>query len=143
MTATMTETATRSLFLNLSVKDLERSKAFFGALGFGFNAQFTDENAACMVVGKDCFVMLLQESYFRTFTKKAPCDTSTQSEGLYAVSCVSRAEVDEMADKALKVGGSVANAPADHGFMYVRSFYDLDGHHWELMWMDPNAIQQA
>lgn len=143
MTSPTPDAPSRLMFINLAVKDLEASKEFFGTLGFTFNLQFTDENAACMVVGKDSFVMLLQEAYWQTFTKRKPCDTRTHSEGLYAVSCASRAEVDTLVDRALKAGGKAAMDPTDHGFMYVRSFYDLDGHHWELMWMDANAVQQA
>jgi predicted lactoylglutathione lyase len=129
------------IFVNLAVRDLERSKEFFAKLGFEYNAQFTDDKAACMVVSDKACVMLLAESYFKTFTKKEVCDTSTQTEGLFALSCESRAEVDELVRKALDAGGSLAGDPLDLGFMYGGRFYDLDGHHWEVLWMDQSAVQ--
>lgn len=131
----------RKLFVNLGVKDLERSKAFFAALGFEFNPRFTDEKAACMVVSEEAFVMLLSEPFLKTFTQRELCDTSRQNEGLFALSCVSREEVDALVQKALAAGGQRAMPPQDHGFMYGGSFYDLDGHHWEVLWMDPKAVQ--
>lgn len=137
----MTANRSRELFVNLAVKDLGKSKAFFSALGFTFNEQFTDDKAACMVVSDKAYVMLLAEPFFRTFTKREPCDTRTHTEGLFAVSCTSRAEVDELVRKAIAAGGSPAMDPVDHGFMYTHSFYDVDGHHWEVLWMDPAAIQ--
>jgi predicted lactoylglutathione lyase len=133
----------RQLFLNLPVRDLEKSKAFFSGLGFTFNPQFTDENAACMVIGGDSFAMLLVEPYFRSFTPRALCDTATHGEALFAVSCASRDEVVRLVDKALATGGRPAHPDKDHGFMFVRTFYDLDGHHWEFLWMDPSAVQQS
>jgi uncharacterized protein len=129
--------AQRMMFLNLPVRDLERSKAFFARLGFGFEQRFTDDKAACMVVSDLGFVMLLQDRFFRTFTRRELCDTTRQSEGMLAISCESRAEVDALASTALEAGGSAAMPPVDHGFMYGRSFYDPDGHHWEVLWMDP------
>jgi predicted lactoylglutathione lyase len=131
----------RQIFVNLPVRNLESSKAFFAALGFSFNPKFTDDKAACMLVGSDGFVMLLAEPFFRTFTKREICNTATHSEGLFALSCQSREEVDTLAKTAVAKGGSHAMDPMDHGFMYVRSFYDLDGHHWEVFWMDPKAEQ--
>jgi uncharacterized protein len=80
-------------------------------------------------------------SVFRTFTKREPCDTTKQTEGLFALSCDSRADVDELVQMATAAGGQQAMDPQDHGFMYGRSFYDLDGHHWEVFWMDPKAVQ--
>lgn len=130
----------RQVFVNLAVQDLQRSMEFFRTLGFAFNPQFTDENAACMIVNDGAFVMLLTERYFKTFTKKALCDTDSHAEGLFALSCGSRAEVDEMVRKAVAAGGKHAMDPADHGFMYGWSFHDLDGHHWEVFWMDPTAM---
>jgi len=126
----------RMIFVNVSVHDLAKSKAFFDALGFSFNPKFTDEKAACMIVSDKACVMLLAEPFFSTFTKKKICDTRTHSEALLALSCGSRAEVDEMVKKALAAGGSSAMPAQDHGFMYGWSFYDVDGHHWEVMWMD-------
>ena len=136
----MTHGTTRKIFINLPVRDLERAKGFFAALGFAFNPQFTDEKAACMIVSEEAYVMLLAEPFFRTFTKRKVCDTSTHVEGLFALSCESRAEVDDMVRKAIAAGGSHAMDPQDHGFMYGWSFCDPDGHQWEVLWMDPKAI---
>jgi predicted lactoylglutathione lyase len=133
----------RKLFLNLAVRDLDRSMAFFSKLGFHFDPRFTDEKAACMIVSDEAFVMLLEEPFFRTFTRREPCDTTRHTEGLFALSCQSRAEVDEMVKTAVGAGGQYAMEPQDHGFMYGWSFYDPDGHHWEVMWMDPAAAQPA
>ena len=132
----------RKIFVNLAVRDLPRSMDFFRTLGFDFDRRFTDEKAACMVISADAFVMLLAEPYFRTFTKREICDTSRQTEGLFALSCGSRAEVDDIVKKAIAAGGRHAMDPQDHGFMYGWSFYDLDGHHWEVLWMDPQALPQ-
>jgi hypothetical protein len=131
----------RKIFVNLAVRDLNKTMAFFSSLGFTFNRQFTDDNAACMVISDEAFVMLLAEPFFRTFTKREPCDTTRQTEGLFALSCDSRSEVDEMVNTAIAAGGSQAMDPQDQGFMYGRSFYDIDGHHWEVMWMDPAVVQ--
>ena len=133
----MTTTTARKLFVNLSVHDLPRTKAFFTKLGFTFNPQFTNDEAACMPLSEDAFVMLLRRDRFKDFTKKEICDTSRYTEGLFALSCDSRAEVDAMVNTAIAAGGTEATDPQDHGFMFVRTFYDLDGHHWEVMWMDP------
>jgi uncharacterized protein len=135
-------TPTRKIFVNLPVRDLQRSMAFWSQLGFEFNRQFTDEKAACMVLSEEAYVMLLTETFFKTFTDRKICDTSTQTEGLFALSCASRAEVDEIVGKAIAAGGSHAKAAQDHGFMYGWSFYDLDGHHWEVLWMDPKVVQK-
>jgi hypothetical protein len=129
------------IFVNLAVRDLERSKEFFTKLGFELNPKFTDDKAACMVVSEQASVMLLTEPFFRGFTKKEPCDTSTHTEGLFALSCESRAEVDQLVKTAIAAGGKPAMDPMDHGFMYGWSFYDPDDHHWEVMWMDPKAMQ--
>jgi len=131
----------RMMFVNLPVRDLPRAKAFFGKLGFTFNPQFTDEKAACMEVSDVGFVMLLQEAFFRTFTSRELCDTTRQSEGLFALSCGSRSEVDALVRTALEGGGAPAMPPQDHGFMYGWSFYDPDGHHWEVLWMDPQVAR--
>jgi predicted lactoylglutathione lyase len=138
----MSVSPARKLFVNLAVRDLDKSKAFFSTLGFAFNPQFTDDKAACMIVSGEAFVMLLREPFFKTFTRRELCDTSRQTEGLFALSCSSRAEVDDLVHKALAAGGSRAMDPQDHGFMYGWSFYDVDGHHWEVVWMDPKAINQ-
>jgi predicted lactoylglutathione lyase len=136
----MASPASRKVFVNLPVRDLKKSMRFFEGLGFTFNPQFTDDNAACMVFSDEGFAMLLAEPFFRTFTRREPCDTTGQSEVLIALSCASRAEVDEIVDKALATGATIAMPPQDHGFMFVRTFYDLDGHHWEFLWMDPSQI---
>ena len=129
----------RKIFVNLPIRDMERSKAFFGALGFSFNPQFTNEQGACLVVSEDLFVMLLVEPFFLTFTKKPISDARKSTEVLVCLSCESRAEVDELVKKALAAGGAAPNAPQDHGFMYGHGFEDPDGHVWELVWMDPSA----
>ena len=131
----------RKMFVNLAVRDLKRSVDFFTKLGFTFNQKFTDENATCMIVNDDAYVMLLVEPFFKTFTKRQICDTKTQTEGLFALSVGSRAQVDEMVKTAVAAGGSHALDPQDHGFMYGWSFYDPDGHHWEVFWMDPKEAQ--
>ena len=132
----MTKT-TRKIFVNLPVQDLGRAMEFFRSLGFDFNMKFTDDKAACMIVSEEAFVMLLTEPFFRTFTKRELWSRDTETEGLFALSCTSRAEVDEMVSKAIVAGGKHAMEPTDHGFMYGWSFYDLDSHHWEVYWMDP------
>ena len=130
----------RQIFVNLPIKNMEKSQAFFKSLGFSFNPQFTNEQGACMVVSEDHnYVMLLVESFFQTFTKKAIADATKTTEVLVCLSCDSRAEVDELVRKALAGGGTSPNPPQDHGFMYGHGFTDLDGHVWELMWMDPTA----
>jgi uncharacterized protein len=139
----MTTNGSRKIFVNLAVRDLKKSMDFFGKLGFGFNPKFTDSNAACMIVSDEAFVMLLGEPFFKGFTKKEICDTTKQTEALVALSCVSRAEVDELVKKAIAAGGKHAMDAQDHGFMYGWSFYDLDGHHWEVFWMDPKAAEQG
>jgi predicted lactoylglutathione lyase len=132
----------RSLFLNLPVKDLAASVDFFTQLGFEFNPQFTDENATCMVISDTAFVMLLVEPFFQTFTDKAIADATTVIEAITAISAESRDEVDELVGKAIEAGGLTTGRDAqDHGFMYQREFYDLDGHKWEVLWMDPNFVQ--
>jgi len=136
----MATNGSRKLFVNVGVKDLKRSMDFFNALGFKFNPKFTDQKAACMIVSEEAFFMLLTEPFLKTFTKKDLCETSSRNESLFAVSCASRAEVDELVKKAIAAGGTHAMPPVDHGFMYGWSFYDLDGHRWEPMWMDPAAV---
>lgn len=135
---------TTKFFLNLPVADSKRSRAFFEALGFEFNLKFTSENAGCMVLSEQAYVMLLEVPFFKTFTKREICDTRTHSEGIFAFEVESREAVDAIVKKAFAAGGSAAMPPTDHGFMYGWSFCDPDGHHWEVFWMDPNAaVQQA
>ena len=131
------------IFVNLPVKDLPRSVAFFTRLGFTFNPRFTDHNATCMIVGENIFVMLLVESFFKTFTKKALCDATRSTEVLVCLSCESRAQVDERVAQALAAGGAAPNEAKDHGFMYQHGFEDLDGHLWELIYMEPTADSLA
>jgi uncharacterized protein len=133
--------ATRELFVNLRVADLEKSKAFFSALDFTFNPQFTDENAACMIVSENAYFMLLTDAFFRRFTTRELADTANVTEALYAFSCDSREEVDRLTQKAHAAGATTAMPPQDHGFMYSTSFYTPDGHHFEVLWMDPATIQ--
>lgn len=130
----------RKIFINLPVRDLKKSVAFFSKLGFEFNAKFTDENATSMVVSEEAYVMLLVEKFFQGFTDRKICDTSASTEALICVSAESRAEVDALVKRAFEAGGKPAKEAQDHGFMYGWSFYDLDGHHWEVMWMDPAAL---
>lgn len=131
------------IFVNLPVKDLEASKAFWGKLGYSFNPQFSDDTAACMIISDTIFAMLLTEPKFKEFTKpgKEIADATRTTEVLLALSAESREKVDELADGALAAGGSPAKEPMDYGTMYGRSFTDPDGHHWEVMWMDPAASQ--
>ena len=130
------------IFVNLPVKNLDRSVEFFTTLGYTFNQQFTDENATCMIIGEDIFVMLLVEKYFKTFIKKEIADASKTTEVLICLSADSREKVDEMVNKAVTAGGIVYKEPQDHGFIYVHAYQDLDGHLWEIMWMDPAAIKE-
>ena len=130
----------RKIFINLPVQDLDRSVAFFTALGFSFNPQFTDANATCMVVSDDIFVMLLVKPFFQGFTGKTIVDASQATEVLVCLSCESRAEVDALVAKALAAGGTAPRPPQDHGFMYAHGFEDLDGHIWELAGMDTSAL---
>ena len=127
------------IFVNLPVKDLDRSKAFFSALGYQFNAQFTDENAACMVICDDSiYAMLLVEDFFKTFTSKPIASAHEVTEVLTCLSCDSREEVDTLVAKAIAAGGKAPRPPQDHGFMYAHGFEDLDGHIWELAYMSGN-----
>jgi predicted lactoylglutathione lyase len=135
--------AGRMLFVNMPVADVERSKAFFAKLGFSFNPQMTDESAACMLVGEHAYVMLLQREKFSEFAKLPIADPTTHTLALYCFSVASRDEVDTVGAAALAAGGSEADEAEDLGFMYSRSFYDLDGHGWQVMWMDPAAAQEA
>jgi predicted lactoylglutathione lyase len=130
----------RKIFVNLPISNMERSQAFFRSLGFSFNPQFTNDQGACMIVADDIFVMLLVEPFFQGFTKKPVADAKKSTEVLVCLSCTSREEVDDLVRKAVAGGGSTPVPPQDHGFMYGHGFEDLDGHQWELMYMDPNAV---
>jgi predicted lactoylglutathione lyase len=133
----------RMLIPNLAVEDLDRSVAFFTGLGFEFDSRFTDDTATAMIVNEQATVMLLTKSKFEEFTTKELVDASRHTEAIIALSADSREDVDAFADKALATGGSPAKEPMDMGFMYGRSFADPDGHHWEIFWMDPAALEQS
>jgi predicted lactoylglutathione lyase len=128
------------IFVNLPVKDLEKSMAFFTALGFSFNPQFTDEKAGCMIISDSIFAMLLTEPYFQTFTKKAVSDAKAATEVLIALDTNSKEEVQQIIAKAEKSGATIYSEPQDHGWMYVHSFADLDGHQWEIIYMDQSQL---
>jgi uncharacterized protein len=130
------------IFVNLPVKNLDRSVEFFTKLGFSFDKQYTDETATCMVVSEDIFVMLLTEEKFQTFTPKQICDAGKFTEVLVCLSLETRAKVDEMVAKAVAGGGSTYNEPQDHGFMYAHGFQDLDSHIWELIYMEPTEVKE-
>jgi predicted lactoylglutathione lyase len=130
------------IFVNLPVKDLEKSKEFFLKLGYSFNQQFTDEKAASLVISEHIYAMLITEPFFKTFIpNKEIADTAKTKEVLVALSTNSKEEVDELTNKAIAAGGRQFREPEDHGFMYARSFEDLDGHVWEVIWMDPGFVQ--
>ena len=138
----MTQPKTRKIFVNLPVADIKRSNAFFEKLGFKQNPQFSGEDTTCLVLSEEGYVMLLQTERFKTFIKKPISDARQQTEALFSFSVDSREEVDQLVTLALEAGGSPAMPPQDHGFMYGHSFQDPDGHHWEVFWMDPSAIQK-
>jgi predicted lactoylglutathione lyase len=130
------------VFINFPVKDLEKSKAFFAQLDYTFNPQFTDESAACMVISDTIYSMLISEPKFKTFTAKEIANGHATKEVIVCLSCESRKQVDETISKAVTGGGKAWPAePLDYGFMYYHGFEDLDGHHWEIMYMDPAYVQ--
>ncbi|WTW96449.1 VOC family protein [Streptomycetaceae bacterium NBC_01309] len=129
------------IFVNLPVKDLDKSKKFYSALGYTLNEQFSDENTASFVISDTIVVMLLKEDKFREFSTKPVADAGAVTEALLCLSAESREEADRIAELALSSGGSKAKEPLDMGFMYGRSYLDPDGHHWELAYMDPAALE--
>jgi predicted lactoylglutathione lyase len=131
------------LFVNMPVADVQRSRAFFAQLGFSFNELFSDETSACMLIGEQAFVMLLSREKFAEFSKLPIADPTTHALALYCFSVSSRDEVDSVGAAALAAGASEADGAEDFGFLYSRSFFDLDGHGWQVMWMDPAAAQQG
>lgn len=131
------------IYVNLPVKNLDKSKDFFAKLGFSFNQQFSDDKAACLVIGENIYAMLLTESYFKTFTQKPVSDAKKSTEVLLAIDAESREKVDDLVQKAVRAGGQPYREPQDHGWMYERCFADLDGHQWEVIYMDKNALPQA
>ena len=128
------------IFVNLPVRDLPASRAFFGALGYRANLKFTNDDAACLVISDTIYVMLLVEPFFQGFTRKTICDARTHTEVILCLSADSRSAVDELVHKALAAGGSEPMEAKDYGFMYQRSFQDLDGHLWEVVHMDEDAM---
>ncbi len=128
------------IFVNLAVKDLQKSIDFFSKLGFSFNPQFTDEHATCMIISENIFAMLLTENRFKDFTKKDICEAHKNTEVLLAIDAESKEKVDEMIKNAVDAGGLIYMEPQDHGWMYGHSFADLDGHQWEIFYMDEKAI---
>lgn len=132
----------KQIFINLPVKDLKKSITFFKKLGFKFNPQFTDDKAACMIIGENMYSMLLLEKFFKSFTKKKVADAKKTTEVLIAIDVKSRKDVDRMVKKAVVEGGSLYNKPQDHGWMYGHSFADLDGHQWEVLYMDESKMPQ-
>ncbi len=136
----MASNGSRKMFVNLPVTDLDKSIEFFTKLGFTFDARFTDETATAMIVNDEAVVMLLVQDRFKDFTKKELVDATTHTEAIMALSAESREDVDAFADTALEAGGSPANDPMEMDFMYGRSFQDLDGHLWEIFWMNPSAL---
>lgn len=131
------------IFVNLPVKDLDKSMAFFKAIGFSFNPQFTDKTAACMVMSEDIYAMLLTHDKVKQFTGKQIADAHKTTEVLTALAVESKAKVNELADKAVKAGSKEPRQPQDYGFMFARSFEDPDGHIWEVFWMDPTHVQKG
>ena len=142
-TSRRSTTVATQIFVNLPVKDLKKSVAFFTKLGYTFNPDFTDDNATCMIVSDNIFVMLLVESYFKTFTAKPVSDATRSTEMILALSTESRAAVDDLVSKAVAAGGVTPMPAKDHGFMYQHGFQDLDGHLWEVFFMQAGAPQQA
>lgn len=128
------------IFVNLPVKNLDKSVAFFTRLGYSFNPQFTDKNATCMIVDDNIYVMLLVESFFKSFTPKPICDARQSTEVIVCLSCGSRDDVDDMVYKALAAGATTPKKPLDMGDMYQHGYQDLDGHLWELMYMQPHVV---
>jgi predicted lactoylglutathione lyase len=129
------------IYVNLPCKDLPASKAFFEALGYRFNPQFTNESGACLVLGDKLFAMLLTEDFARGFTSKPLVDAKAATEVLVCLSCDRREEVDALVAKAIAAGGTAPRAAIDHGFMYAHGFEDLDGHIWELVYMPATPPQ--
>jgi predicted lactoylglutathione lyase len=130
----------KQIFINLPVTDLKKTMAFFEKLGFTFNMQFTDDKAACMIIGENIYAMLLLEKFFKTFTSKEIADAKKTTEVIIAIDAESRESVDEMIRKAVEAGGSTYRNPQDNGWMYGHSFADLDGHQWEVLYIDESKM---
>ncbi|SER55034.1 hypothetical protein SAMN04487944_10618 [Gracilibacillus ureilyticus] len=140
MSETVGATKVEKIFVNLPVKDLKKSMDFFKKIGFTFNPQFTNESAACMVINEHIYSMLLVEDHFKTFTNKTIINTEKETEAILSLSVTSKEEVDELVEKALQAGGKISSEAKDYGFMYQRGFQDTDGHLWEVLYMDMNAV---
>jgi uncharacterized protein len=132
----------KNIFINLSVKDVNKSTNFFKELGFEFNLQFSDETTSCMIISENIFAMIMNEERFKGFTNKEIVDTTTFTEAILTLSAESREQVERIVNKALSTGGKSLSEPQDHGFMYISGFQDLDGHLWEVAYMDESAISQ-
>jgi predicted lactoylglutathione lyase len=130
------------IFVTQPVKDLKRSVEFFTKLGYTFNPKFTDEKATCMIISDTIYVMLLTETFFQTFTKKEIVDAHKAVECSITISADSKDAVNEIVGRAEAAGATISDPATDYGFMYQHSFDDLDGHHWEFMWMDPNGVPE-
>lgn len=128
------------IFLNLAVKDLNRAVSFFNELGFSTDPKFTNDKGACIVISENIYVMILVKEFYQTFTEKQICDSTTTSEVLISLSMESRKKVDEIIEKAVKAGGTDYQEAKDYGWMYQRTFLDIDGHHWEVFYMDESQI---
>lgn len=133
----------KQIYINLAVDDMQKSQAFFKSLGFTFNPKFTNDQGACMVIGDNIYAMLLTKDFFQGFTDKPLVDAAQANEVLIALSCESRAEVDGLIARALAAGATTPRPPQDHGFMYAHAFEDLDGHIWELVYMEPEEAAAA
>lgn len=132
----------KQIFVNLTVSDLEKSKTFFSALGFTFKPEFTNDDGACLVISDTIFAMLLTPTTMKRFTTKEIADSRKSTEMILALSADSRAEVDEVYNKAIAAGGTKTREAEEHGWMYGQSFEDLDGHQWEIFWSDETLIPQ-
>jgi predicted lactoylglutathione lyase len=133
---------TTQIYVNLPVKDIKKANEFFLSLGFTFNEQYCNEQATCVFINTDAYIMLLSESFFKSFTQKEVAYGDSSTEVLVCLSAESKEKVNEMVEKALTIGGIEAKVMVDVGYMYSRSFHDLDGHIWEIMWMDPAGFPQ-
>jgi uncharacterized protein len=131
------------IFVNLPVKDLNKSKKFFEALGYKFNPQFTDATAACLVISEHIYTMLLTHAKFKEFTPREICNAAKSTEVLICLSCENRGQVDDLVRKAVASGGTAPTEPKDYGFMYQHGFQDPDNHIWELIYMDPSHVQNG
>ncbi|MFZ7942722.1 MULTISPECIES: VOC family protein [Bacillaceae] len=130
----------KNIFINLSVQDVGKSTNFFKELGFEFNPQFSDETTSCMIISDNIYAMIMIEERFKGFSKKEIVDTTTSAEAIFCLSAKSRNQVDELVNKALASGGKSFSDPQDHGFMYIWGFQDVDGHLWEIAYMDESAM---